>query len=85
MGWRPQRKLASSIRISSSWISIWPRCNGLEATRLIKIEMPQTKIIILTASDDEYIFEAMESGADGFLPKLCRTEELVTLLSAVVK
>jgi len=62
-----------------------PRCNGLEATRLIKTEMPQTKIIILTASGDEYIFAAMESGADGFLTKLCSSEELVTLMFAVAK
>lgn len=63
-----------------------PRCNGLEATRLIKAEMPQTKIIILTAyDDDDYLFEAMKSGADGNLQKIFRAEELLTLLSTVAK
>ncbi len=63
-----------------------PRCNGLEATRLIKAEMPQTRIIILTAwDDDEYHFEAIRSGADGNLQKPFRDEELFTLLSAVAK
>ena len=39
-----------------------PRCNGLEATRLIKAEMPQVKIVILTVSDDdEDLFEAIKS------------------------
>ncbi len=63
-----------------------PRCNGLEATRLIKAEMPQTKIIILTAcDDDEYLSEAIRSGADGNLQKTFRDEELLTLLSAVAE
>ena len=30
-----------------------PRCNGLEATRLIKAEMPNTKIVMVTVSDDD--------------------------------
>lgn len=63
-----------------------PCCNGLEATRLIKAEMPRTKIIILTAcDDDEYLSEAIRSGAEGNLQKIFRAEELLTLLSAVAK
>ncbi len=59
-----------------------PRCNGLEATRLIKAEMPQIKIIILTVSDDdEYQCEAIKSGAEGYLLKTFRAEEFLTLLS----
>ncbi len=61
-----------------------PRCNGLEATRLIKTEMPRIKIIILTAcDDDEYLFEAIKSGAEGYLLKTFRAEEFLTLLSEV--
>lgn len=63
-----------------------PLCNGLEATRLIKAEMPQVKIIILTVSDDdEDLFEAIKSGAEGYLLKNIRAEEFLTLLSGVVK
>ncbi len=63
-----------------------PRCNGLEATRLIKAEMPQIKIIILTVSDDdEDLFEAIKSGAEGYLLKDIRTEEFLSLLSGVVR
>ena len=62
-----------------------PRCNGLEATRLIKAEMPQIKIIILTASDDDYQLGAIKNGADGYLDKLFRAEELLTLLSEVIR
>ncbi len=63
-----------------------PRCNGLEATRLIKAEMPEIKIIILTVSDDdEDLFEAIKSGAEGYLPKNIRAEEFLALLAGVVR
>lgn len=40
-----------------------PRCDGLEATRRIKREMPHTKIVMLTVSDDDQdLFEAIKSG-----------------------
>ena len=62
-----------------------PYCNGLEATRLIKAEMPQIKIIMLTVSDDDsYLSDALKSGAEGYLLKNFRTEELLTVLSAAV-
>jgi DNA-binding NarL/FixJ family response regulator len=61
-----------------------PRCNGLEATRLIKAEMPEIKIIILTASDDdEALSEAVKSGAEGYLSKVFGAEKFLTLLSMV--
>jgi DNA-binding NarL/FixJ family response regulator len=63
-----------------------PGCSGLEATRLIKAEMPRTKIVILTVSDDdEDLFEAIKSGADGYLLKNIRAEEFFTFLFGVVK
>ncbi len=63
-----------------------PNCNGLEATRLIKAEMPEIKIIILTASDDdEALFEAIKSGAEGYLLKNIKAEEFLGYLSGVVK
>lgn len=62
-----------------------PNCNGLEATRLIKAQMPRIKIIILTMSDEApYLSEAIKSGADGYLLKNLRAEELLTTLSAAV-
>lgn len=63
-----------------------PRCNGLEATRLIKAEMPQIKIIILTVSDDDDdLFEAIKSGASGYLLKNIKAEEFFTLLAGVAR
>lgn len=47
-----------------------PRCDGLAATRLIKAEMPECKIVMLTMSEDERdLFEAIKSGASGYLLK----------------
>jgi len=61
-----------------------PRCDGLAATRLIKAEMPETKIIILTTStEDDDLFEAIKSGACGYLLKSIDTDELVEALNQV--
>lgn len=61
-----------------------PVCDGLAATRLIKAEMPEIKIIILTTSaEDNDLFEAIKSGACGYLLKTMDAEELVEALSHV--
>jgi DNA-binding NarL/FixJ family response regulator len=53
-----------------------PVCDGLCATRLIKAELPEIKIVMLTMSaDDEHLFEAIKSGAFGYLLKTQDTEE----------
>ena len=58
-----------------------PRCNGLEATRLIKAEMPDAVIIMLTTStEDDDLFEAIKSGACGYLLKSMDTDDLVAAL-----
>jgi DNA-binding NarL/FixJ family response regulator len=47
-----------------------PRCDGVSATRLIKAELPECKVVILTISEDEHdLFEAVKSGASGYLLK----------------
>lgn len=63
-----------------------PGCNGLQATRLIKAEMPQVKIVMVTAfDDDEDLFEAMKSGAVGYILKNVKAEDFVNLLSNVMR
>ena len=55
-----------------------PRCDGLTATRLIKSRMPGTKIVMLTMVEtDETLFQAMKSGASGYLLKDLDGEEFV--------
>jgi two-component system NarL family response regulator len=58
-----------------------PRCDGLAATRLVKAEMPEVKIIILTTStEDQDLFEAVKSGACGYLLKSMDSDELIESL-----
>jgi DNA-binding NarL/FixJ family response regulator len=58
-----------------------PRCTGPEATRAIKREMPHVKIVMLTVSDeDRDLFEAIKSGAQGYLLKNLEPEQLFQLL-----
>lgn len=63
-----------------------PRCGGLEATRLIKAEMPDTKIVIVTVSqDDADLFEAVKSGAEGYLLKDMSNEEFERILNGIAE
>lgn len=63
-----------------------PRCDGLEATRLIKTELPDIKIVMLTVSaDDEHLFEAIKSGASGYLLKNLEADRFFDLLSGVAQ
>src|ERR1017187_2737149 len=53
-----------------------PLLNGLEATRQIRKEFPETKVLILSAhSDDAYVEQVAVLGAAGFLLKQTRSEE----------
>jgi len=47
-----------------------PKCDGLEATRRIKVERPDTSVIIISGGDDPAsALRAFQAGAIGFLPK----------------
>ncbi|MGZ4110259.1 MAG: response regulator [Actinomycetota bacterium] len=61
-----------------------PGMGGLEATRLIKAEMPDVRVVILTVSDaDADLFDAIRSGAHGYLVKNTSSEEFFDLLQAL--
>jgi DNA-binding NarL/FixJ family response regulator len=63
-----------------------PRLNGLAALRMIKAERPETRIVMLTMSaEDDELFEAIASGASGYLLKTQDTEEVFTLLKDVAR
>jgi len=58
-----------------------PGGDGLTATRRIKAELPDTRIVILTTSTDEDdLFEAVKSGACGYLLKSMSADELIDSL-----
>lgn len=60
-----------------------PRMDGLEATDILNKECPQTKIVILTATDnDDYVFKLVQSGAIGYLLKDTSTENVIKAIRA---
>jgi DNA-binding NarL/FixJ family response regulator len=61
-----------------------PRLDGLAAMRAIKAELPEVKIVMLTISEaDDDLFEAVKSGASGYLLKSQSAEELLSLMRGV--
>lgn len=59
-----------------------PNCDGVAATRLIKAEMPEIKIVMLTMSEDDHdLFEAVKSGASGYLLKRLEAAEFFSYLT----
>lgn len=58
-----------------------PQLNGLAALRLIKAEFPEMRVVMLTMSAEEAdLFEAIKSGACGYLLKTQDTDEFFALL-----
>ena len=61
-----------------------PELNGVDAMRRIRNELPDIKFLVLTTYDtDEYIFDAIEAGAKGYLLKDASREELFRAVRAV--
>jgi DNA-binding NarL/FixJ family response regulator len=61
-----------------------PEMGGLEATRLIKAQYPDAKIVMLTVSDDEQdLFEAVKSGAHSYLLKDLESVQFFQALEAI--
>ena len=55
-----------------------PGMNGIQATRLIHQQYPQVKVLVLTTfGDDEWVFDAIRSGASGYLLKGTPRAELI--------
>ncbi len=55
-----------------------PKVDGITATKRIKAEFPNTKILVLTMhNDDESILSSLENGADGYVLKYMKPEELI--------
>lgn len=49
---------------------LMPGMNGVEATRRIRVQHPQIRVLVLTTyDDDEWVFDAVRAGASGYLLK----------------
>ena len=63
-----------------------PICNGVEATRRIKTSRPQTRIVMLTVSEDEDdLFGAIKAGAQGYLLKDLESPQLRRMVDAAAR
>ena len=62
-----------------------PIMNGVEATRQIRIKYPEVKVLVLTTyADDEWVFDAIQAGASGYLLKDTPREELIRAVRGTV-
>ena len=56
-----------------------PEMDGVEATRQIKKERPEVRVVMLTMhADQEVLASAIRAGASGYLVKDCSTEEIAS-------
>ncbi|NRD76854.1 response regulator transcription factor [Bacillus sp. BRMEA1] len=60
-----------------------PVMNGIDATKAVKEIYPNVKVIILTTfNEDEYIFNGLKNGADGFILKDSDLKEIIKAIKA---
>jgi DNA-binding NarL/FixJ family response regulator len=63
-----------------------PEVTGVEATRRIKARFPETRVLVLTAYDDDpYVFALLEAGADGYVLKTASADQLVDAVRTVYR
>ncbi|WP_251092455.1 response regulator transcription factor [Streptomyces sp. Caat 7-52] len=64
-----------------------PLMDGIEATRAVlrTVTEPPKILVVTTFEDDEYVYEALRAGADGFLLKRARPAEIVHAVRLVAE
>ena len=63
-----------------------PVITGSEATREIKKQMPETKVLVLTMHEDEnYLYQMLNAGADSYVPKKAADTELLAAIRATYR
>lgn len=63
-----------------------PGVNGIEATRRIKNEIPDARIVMLTMSEEEHdLFQALKNGAQGYLLKNTKPDDLYRFIEGVME
>lgn len=80
-------QLAAKLRPSVVLMDLkMPRLDGVEATRRMRADYPECKVIILTTfDDDEYVFDGLRAGAIGYLLKDTPSEKLVEAIRAAAR
>lgn len=79
-------ELAKSLKPDVVLMDIrMPVMDGVDSVRLIKKDVPEVKVIMLTTfDDDEYILEALSFGADGYLLKSIQAEKLIDCINNTI-
>ena len=83
------RSATVELRVADDCVEItmdihMPGMNGLDVTRLIYRDVPETRIVVLTVSEqDNHLFESIKLGAQGYLLKNVTAEILREMLTAV--
>jgi DNA-binding NarL/FixJ family response regulator len=61
-----------------------PDTNGIEITKRISAEYPDTRVLILSMyTNEDFIFNSVKAGARGYLPKNTSREELLNAIHAI--
>ena len=77
------RKLMPDILLTDIGM---PEMDGIQATKLLKREMPSIQVVILTIHfDDTNVFEAIKAGARGYVLKESPPEDTVSAIRTVAK
>lgn len=64
---------------------VMPEMDGIQATKIIKRDQPEIKIMMLTSfSDQDHVIPALEAGASGFQLKDIQPDELVTSIKKIM-
>jgi NarL family two-component system response regulator LiaR len=62
-----------------------PKINGVEATRIIKRQHPEMRVLMLTIHEsEEYVYQVVRAGADGYVLKNADKKELTAAIRAVM-
>lgn len=64
---------------------VMPEMDGIQATKIIKTEMPEIKIMMLTSfSDQDHVIPALEAGASGYQLKDIEPDELIGCIKKIM-
>ncbi len=79
-------KIIGKIKIDLIILDIqMPKMNGIDCLKEVKVQAPNTKVIVLTQFDEPSLIVLLaQLGAEGFLLKECDPEELETAIDAVL-
>ncbi|WP_419956059.1 response regulator [Neobacillus niacini] len=64
---------------------VMPEMDGIQATQIIKNELPEIKIMMLTSfSDQDHVIPALEAGASGYQLKDIEPDELINCINKIM-